>query len=111
MLEVTRTKSCRLPCSQCAWCTKAHFKGCGRFGSSQPRILLRGLHAEVLDPMYNSFRIAELFNSVHGALGLQDINHFLELHSALMKVSGHWHMFCSALPFKKWYELFFKEVG
>lgn len=40
---------------------------------------------------------------------LQDMSHFGQLHSAWMDLDAQGQKFCSALPFKTWYELLVEE--
>lgn len=54
-----------------------------------------GLHAVICDPSYDIRRIAELSNSDHDCL--HDMNHFLQLLSALMDLGGPG--ICSILHF------------
>lgn len=62
-----------------------------------------GVHAVICNQQYNHRGIVELSNSEHDQLSLQVMNWFVVLHSSLMDLGAHGHMFCSALLSKTWY--------
>lgn len=52
----------------------------------------------------------ELSNLKHDPVGLPDMRHFVAGLFALMDLSVHKHIFCSALQGNTWYELLVWEV-
>lgn len=59
-----------------------------------------GVQAVMCNPPYSTCRIAELSNSQHDGLRLQDMSHIVEAHSEVMYVGVHEHLFCSTLQFQ-----------
>lgn len=69
-----------------------------------------GVHAVISEPLYSARVITEPSNSEPDRLGLQDMSYIGELRPALMDLSGHWHMFCSALEIRAWNGLLVGEA-
>lgn len=74
------------------------------------RDIIEGSYAVISDQRYCTCQKAELSNSEHDLLGLQDLSHSVKWLSALMDLSAHEHMLYSALEFKTWNKLLVGEV-
>lgn len=57
----------------------------------------KNVHAVIWAGPYSTCGIAEISNSEHDLLSLQDLRHLLEFLSAFMGLGAHGHMFCSVL--------------
>lgn len=64
------------------------------------------LHAGICDQTYNTRLIANISNSDHDRLHLQDTSNSVEFLSTLMELGAHEHMVCSTLQFQTGSELF-----
>lgn len=65
-----------------------------------------GVQALIYHPPYKTCQYAWLLCSKDDPLSLNDMIHFVELHSGVIDSWAHGKLLCSALQFITWYELF-----